>query len=455
MFDIKSRALFSLAVIFIYFFSLASQTELTAKTESNGVHPLPFVSPKRADLLAKYIYAKQREWGTNCQFGRNIYYRHLQVWNGFYEEVPFKRSFEDFANAFDLLLDSIKLEGFHPSSPIPVGSNGVIYNGAHRLTACLLYHKNVVVEHVPNECSYGFDYFETIHLEPKYLDAMALQYCELKPDSFVMVILPSAVGRHVEIEQIINSYAEIVYRKEIAFTTLGGFNFVLTAYEHEPFVQEGKYTHFSSARHKAELCFPKHLIPNNPARVYLLQSDHLDLIKTCKAKIRALFNISNDSVHSTDTHQEAIVLARALFNKNSVHFLNHKKDIYFPQFEHYLEEYRNWLAVNQKEHDWFSVDSGAVLAAYGLRECADLDFLHYEKEMINTGIDGVNDHNNHLNYHALSLDDLLFDPDNYFFYKGIKCCSLSVLQQMKERRQEPKDIHDLFLINQLFVESNR
>ena len=423
-----------------------SPVDASNRTE---VAPLDLVSPKRADLMAKYIYAKHREWKTSCRFGTDIYHRHLGVWNGLWEYDPPKRSFEDFIISFNDLLDSIKQEGFNSSYPIPVGSDGIICNGAHRLSACLLYNKKVNVDPIPYECPYDFDYFKELGLESKYLDAMALQYCELKPDSYIMIVFPSAVGHKTEVEKIIKSYAEIVYKKEILFTPIGGFNLILTAYEHEPFVREGIGNNYPSARYKAKLCFPDHLTPHHAAKVYLLRSESLDLIKACKAKIRALFNIYNDSVHTTDIHREAIVLARTLFNKNSLHRLNHKKVVSFPQFERYFEEYRNWLASNHKENEWFSVDGGAILAAYGLRECNDLDFLHYEKEDLGVNIPGIDSHNHLLHHHALPLDDILFDPDNYFFYRGVKFCSLSILKRMKEQRGESKDFFDLWLISQL------
>jgi hypothetical protein len=90
--------------------------------------------------MAKYIYAKHRMWGTNCQFGAQLYYNHLLVWNNFYEDDPPKRSFTDYFSAFNSLLDSIDLNGFDPLHAIPLDHGGVICNGAHRLTACLLYN---------------------------------------------------------------------------------------------------------------------------------------------------------------------------------------------------------------------------------------------------------------------------------------------------------------------------
>lgn len=448
--SLKISAKISFFDIFIFMLCFTLPAIQAHSTGSYDEIPaMHLVSPKRADLMAKYIYAKQREWKTSCRFGHDIYYHHLRVWNGFWEYSPPKQSFNDFLQAFDVLLDSVQQKGFDSDHPIPLGSNGVICNGSHRLTACLLYGKNIWAERIPYECAYDFPYFKDRGLASKYLDAMALQYCELKPDSYILIVFPSALGHSKKVETIIQTHAEIVYKKEITFTPLGGFNFILTAYENEPFVREGENSNYPSARYKAKLCFPDHLAPYNPARIYLLQSSCLASIKKCKAEIRAVFNLYNDSVHSTDTHEEAIVLARALFNQNSVHCLNHRKDAFFPQFTQYFEKYRKWLASTDKEHEWFAVDSGAVLAAYGLRDCQDLDFLHYENDSISTHLPGIDSHNSHLHYHGLTLDDILFDPDNYFYYKGVKFCSLSVLRLMKEKRGEAKDMHDLGLINQL------
>src|ERR1700722_10360375 len=122
--------------------------------------PLNLVSAKRADLMAKYIYAKHREWKTSCSFGRGIYYRHLEVWNQFWEYDPPKRDFKDFIMSFDDLLDSVKLKGFNSAHPIPLGSNKNICNGAHRLVSCLLYGKKIAVSPIPKECSYDFNYFK-------------------------------------------------------------------------------------------------------------------------------------------------------------------------------------------------------------------------------------------------------------------------------------------------------
>ncbi len=414
--------------------------------EGEEISPIDLVVRQRADIMAKYIYAKHRMWGTSCEFGTMLYFRHLDVWNNFYEDDPPKRNFTDYFNAFNSLLDSMDLNGFDPMYPVPLDHGGVICNGAHRLTACLLYNKKVVVKRCSDIRDYGFNFFQNLKLETKYLNAMALQYCELKPNCHVMVIFPCATGYEQEIEEIISSYANIVYKVQIPFTCNGGLNLILTMYDGDHWIGNAK-NNFDGARVKAQYCFPKKKTSKQPIRAFLVESNHLDQIKACKAKIRSLFQHNQHVTHATDTHEEAIVLARALFNQNSVHCLNYRKDMFFPRFEHYLKYYR--IGLKQKENDWFCVDGGAVLAAYGLRDCNDFDILHYEPEIPDLSPASVESHNSYLSFHAFPLDDLLFDPDHYFFYRGVKFCALSDIKKMKMRRNEPKDLTDLSLISQV------
>lgn len=410
------------------------------------ISPIELVVPQRADVMAKYIYAKHRMWGTSCQFGTQLYYHHLLVWNNFYEDDPLKRSFTDYFTAFNSLLDSIDLNGFDPSHPVPLDYGGVICNGAHRLTACLVYNKKVLVQRCSDVRNYGFDFFQNLKLDLKYLNAMALQYCELKPNSHMIVIFPCATGYEQEIEGIISSYTKIVYKTQIPFTCNGGMNLILTMYDREPWIGNLE-NNFEGGRAKARYCFPEKETSNQPLRIYLVESSHLNQVKACKAEIRSLFEHFQHVVHATDTHEEAIIVARALFNKNSVHCLNHRKDFFPPQFEHFLNDYR--MGLKQKENEWFCVDGGAVLSAYGLRDCNDFDILHYDAVLPDFSPASVESHNPYLSFHALPLDDILFDPDHYFYYRGVKFCALPVVQKMKKRRREPKDFQDISLIREL------
>jgi hypothetical protein len=404
---------------------------------------LNLVVPERADLMAKYLYAKHREWGVSDIFAVHLYYEHLRVWNGFWERNPPKRTFEDFLHGFDCLLDSVKEEAFVPSrSLVLLDREGRIRDGAHRVAACLLYDRPVFLENTSYLCpDWGFSFFEEKGLSEKYLDAMAIQYCELKPNTYLMVIFPSAVGHQEEVDNILMRFADVVYKKQVFLTANGGWNLIQHVYDGEPFIYDE-----DKARYKSQQCFPLGLISTNPVRVYLLESNYPHHIKACKAAIRAVFKIGNHSVHVTDTHEQAIVMSKALFNKNSLHCLNFRKPVEFDHAEHYLNQYKQWIRSTHQNEDWLCVDSGAVLAIYGLRDCNDWDYLHFDRASFHSGIPGITGHNDTLCYHRWEKERILFDPDYHFFYKGVKFCSLPVVKAMKENRGEPKDLHDLALI---------
>lgn len=427
-----------------FFFICLSLSFLSAKDLGNSTkfHPIDLISSKRADLIAKYIYAKGREWETKNLFGLNIYYRHLQVWDD-YEENSNNIVFNDFQFTFNEILDSIKYNE-NIFCPVSFENLGIICDGAHCLVACLLYDRPIHLENTPTEFDYGFDFFRSRGLESKYLDAMALQYCELKSDSYVLIVFPAAVGRDDTIEDIISAHATIVYKKEVEFTKKGGINFLLTAYENKAFIKNPR-----AIERRVNASFPERLLKISKARVYLLQCNNLTIIQQCKEKIRKLFRIAKKSVHCTDTHLEAIILARTLFNGNSIHCLNHRNIISSPTFDQCFESYRAWLFLNAKESAWFCIDDDAVLAAYGIKDCNDLSFLVYRNEIPGMDLPKIENHNDNQKYYQNSLDDILFDPVNHFFYKGVKFCSLSVLKKMKECRGEKEDISNIILIDEL------
>ena len=51
------------------------------------------------------------------------------------------------------------------------------------------------------------------------------------------------------------------------------------------------------------------------------------------------------------------------------------------------------------------------------------------------------------------LDDIIMDPRNYFYFKGLKFVSLSLLLEMKKLRKEKKDMIDVSLIKTILEPS--
>ena len=181
-------------------------------------------------------------------------------------------------------------------------------------------------------------------------------------------------------------------------------------------------------------------------RVYLFESNQPEKVIECKKEIRNLFDIGNHSVHSSDNRKESITLAETLFVPNSIHFLNYAKLAHFNKFESWLKKYRKWIEMNNLNMECFCIDASAILSAYGLRKCADLDYLHHGYDNISTGDNYIASHNSSIHHHVYDKDDIIFNPDNHFYYKNVKFAALHVIRAMKHKRNEPKDRVDVAMI---------
>jgi hypothetical protein len=86
---------------------------------------------------------------------------------------------------------------------------------------------------------------------------------------------------------------------------------------------------------------------------------------------------------------------------------------------------------------------------YGLRECNDLDYLHFG-DKVSTNNNLISSHNEYgIGRYHTHKDNIIFDPRNHFWYDGIKFASLDVVRKLKSKRNEPKDVVDVKLIESI------
>lgn len=412
----------------------------------------------RFDIMAKYIYAKYRELGVKNDWAQQLYAQHLKVWGNFNETWPRKSGLNQFMIAFHEILNSIKARGFCPhTSIIPIDKRKIISNGSHRIAACILYKQDVICKYYAKWQAplASAEYFRKNNqyvkggLAQKYLDAMALEYCMLKENTYMVHIFPIASGNDDKVRLMLNEYGNIVYEKDICLHHHGPFNYIKLTYQGDSWLGNSE-NNFQGARNDAQKKFSN---KTYPMRVFLFECDNLPKIRECKNRLRSLFNVGNYSIHINDTHEQTIELAQTLFNDNSIHLLNWAKQAAFSSFDKFVIEYHailNKLGVNK---ECFCVDGSAVLSAYGIRECKDLDFLHhgYDQVVRAAQTKFISSHNSSIDHHTISLDDIVFNPDNYFYYKGLKFAALSVVKNMKTKRNDEKDKIDLKLIENHFA----
>ena len=382
-------------------------------------NPIDLLTYKRFDIPIKYMYASN----LSSNFYKNAYKEHLRVWNNFREGTPNKNGFADFVNAFKSIINNVVNE------PVPINSEGHIANGAHRLAAALYHQRPINTRNTKSNENYpilaDYRYFAKKGLSQTIMKRTALEYAKLKPNTHIICLFPIAHTRIQEVMSIISEYCNIFYHSSAQLNSEGQLGLMKEIYLDDGWANE------EGIRRKGNQCF----MGNPNVTFVLVDGKNLETVKEMKKKIRALFNVGNHSVHINDSHEETVRIAKTVFNDNSIHFLNNRKNISFPKYKK--------LMANMKPNDNEVITGSTVLSLYGLRDCKDIDLIYYNNPPADS-------HNQYLETHyKLTLDDIINNPLYHLYYQGFKYVSLNVIKNMKKLRNEQKDIIDVNLIEKI------
>jgi hypothetical protein len=280
-------------------------------------------------------------------------------------------------------------------------------------------------------------------LDTKYCDSIALEYCKIKPNTFIATIFPSAKGNLEEAERIIAAKADIFYKKSLSLNDTGAINLMRQMYNQEPWggTPDNGYM---GLKEKARLCFQT----NGEVNAYVITvADPKDTI-FIKEQVRRVFGIGNHSIHINDTWEETFRLSRAFFNNNSIDMMNVMKPNYYLKFEQLSSFVYLSLLKNGLDPDNYCITASSVLSRLGLREGKDLDYLHRGPTL--EGHVSIDSHNEYSKgRYTKTIDDIIYNPENHFYFNGLKYASLEVIKDLKEKRGEEKDKKDLELLNEL------
>ena len=383
------------------------------------MNPTDLLTHKRFDVVVKYLYAAN----LSSEFYKNAYKEHLKIWNGFHEGNPKKSGFDDFDNAFKSIINNTVDE------PVPVNPEGHIANGAHRLAAAL-YHQRPIntrntnsKENYPIEADYKV--FHKKGLQRHILQRTALEYAKLKSNTHVICLFPIAHTRMDEVMNIIEKHSNIFYKSSEVLNATGQLGLIKEIYLSDGWANE------KGIRKKCKQCFRG----MSKVTFVLIDAKNLETVKEMKKEIRALFKVGNHSVHINDYHVDTIRIAKTVFNDNSIHFLNNRKDTLFPNYKK--------LMSDTKSDDNTIITGSTVLSLYGLRDCKDIDLIYFNNPPVDS-------HNQYVGtLYKLTLDDIFNNPMYHLYYNGFKYVSLDVIKNMKKIRNEPKDVIDVKLAEEI------
>ena len=382
-------------------------------------NPNDLLTHKRFDVVIKYMYASN----LTSDFYKNAYKEHLRVWNNCREGNPHKVGFEEFDDAFKSIINNTIEE------PVVLNNEGHIANGAHRLAAALHHQRPINVRNAFPDENYpiiaDYRFFNQNSLRHSILKRTAVEYAKLKSNTHMICLFPITHKRIDKVMHIINEYSNVFFEWTHKLNPQGQLSLMKEIYLREGWVSE------EGIRRKGNQCFGE----GEVVTFLLVDAENLSVVKEMKAKIRELFNVGNHSVHISDYHEDAIRIAKTVFNDNSIHFLNNNKNVSYTNYRKLMNE--------AKPDDNTIITGSSVLSLYGLRDCKDLDLIYYNDEPKDS-------HNQYLeSLYEVTLDDIINNPDYYLYYQGFKYVSLSVIKNMKSLRNEPKDIKDVELIESI------
>lgn len=410
-----------------------------------------FLTQKRFDLIFKWLYLKN----PGNDFVKNAYLENIRAFNGFHEEEPSdgveKTGAHSFLLRFDSLYKSIQEKGFDPQwGPIPIGDNGEISDGAHRLACCAALGLPVQLEPDGRADLYDYKFFRKQHMNEDIMDYGALEYVKLNPQAYI-VNLHSVTDPHQDgqVEAILSKYGFVFYKKEINMSFNGYVNLKKLSYgsfwDRESWIGNEK-NKFEGAQNHARAS-----MGSFPLRVFVFVCDDLQKVVRAKAEIRNLFNIGNYSVHVNDSREEALWLAKTYFNRNSLHMIN-TRPLGFEDaaFDRMIIQLQKQMKQNHICEEEVCGAGSTPLNIYGARKSDDLDFLYCGDRPFDLQTDTLSNHDSQLSFYPYSKKEIIQNPAHHLYYHGLKFISLDVLYKMKQKRNEkPKDVRDCQVIAKL------
>ena len=357
-----------------------------------------------------------------------------------------KETFDAYVNDFEKTYNNISEYGFDKNRTIlPVSISKSIINGAHRVASAIHLNKSIsyVKLDIPEMvCDYKNYYKKNTSLE--HIENAVNTFLEYSHNSYVAFLWPS--GKKNE-KKCLTKFSNIIYTKEISLSPLGAKNLLIELYKHMDWVgsEENGYP---GIKKKMIECFSEF----HPFKVIVFQSENIETVREIKQAVREVNGIGFSSVHITDTKQEAIDIARLLFNSNGLHFLNYANPYRYISELNKLNLFRKFLTDNTIPKDEALIDGSLVLALYGLRKGSDIDFFVSDSNSLKVTIKDFEAHDSELKYHLVDKEELIFNPKYHFIYNGLKIISFDQLFVMKTNRNGSKDINDCRLMNSLIVD---
>jgi hypothetical protein len=419
-------------------------------SEIEVVNTIPTLTYNRFDLVFKLFFLENIKNNKSKDYN-NIYDEHIRSLSlgSFVEpgQESTKNSIEAFRDIFKSIYADISLNGFDgEKSVVPLTSDGSIFNGSHRTAISIFLNRemNAVKTDLPPP-NYNYKFFYNRNIPISMLDKVATKFIEYSSNTYIAFVWPTAKNYDMELDTL---FPNIVFRKQIKLNENGAHNLLSQIYKGESWLGTIE-NNFYGVISKLVECFNTF----DPIRIVVFQEESLDNVIKIKEKVRTVFGKGKHSIHITDTHEESIRLSQLIFNDNGVHFLNYARPNHFLNFHKKITKFKLFLEKNNANNSDYVLASSIVLEAYGIRKAEDTDYLSVSCKEIVVQCEGINAHDEDLEYHTAQKKDLVYNSDNFFYFEDLKFISFSKLYDFKKLRLESKDLNDCAMMEAMLKDN--
>ncbi len=322
-------------------------------------------------------------------------------------------------------------------------------------------------------------------------DCIVKEYIKFRKDIYCLTIWPGYENNLDNLKSFLEEYGYVYYEKKIELNYHGAMNLVHALYN-----DTFRFPTIVKIKEKVEYLGWKDDSNNKQIRVLFFENVSPELISGSQAPLKTkirnflLSNTKNknlrgdDLIHINDHYYQTIEYSQIFLHEKSISFLkkqNLEKYLTFDKSRLYLNTIKQWFIKNVDliDHPRFTFLGSAILYAYGIRECRDVDGLvlglNASKELIDSiarffcerqtkfpfaefGITGTKfwdkswDEKDKAWFSLLGIenrDELLFNQDYHFYFNGMKYITLNSELNKKIVRKNPYDIGDLIKIMDL------
>lgn len=422
------------------------------------------LSAHRMDFYAKLLYIDHFVKDLDMSYARQVYLAQVRAVTGNTNSEkgnPQKDTGEKFITVFNKLIEDISKNGFDSNiSLIPVDADGYVVDGAHRVSIAAYFNKTVTIirfKEWRTGYSMNWEWLEKQLLPSRFMDAIALECCNWHDNLYMACLWPQSFVLTQEREkafEFMKSKTTFFYRKKISLNRIGLRNFLMQIYGHMDWIGDVN-NHYAGVIAKLKEVEYKGF---DNVEFCLLQADSFDTVFNMKKEVRDIFNIGLSSIHITDNIRETKQIADLIFNPNSFHHLTHSYPDKFLGSYKLMLDFKKIISDNNLNWRNYVLDSSMVMAIYGIREAGDLDYLTTDKNQdivsLKSYTPGLMEPNDkYLDYHSLSVKDMVCNPANYFIFNEIKFLTLKEIKYFKTKKGEIKDKNDVKLIS-AYVEND-